>query len=94
VQGDHAQVWFSAHSAITRAAVESSSPGLRDLLGTQGFGQVSVDISQHSFQERAAYTQSYEWAAATDHEAAAAGPIAGTAGSMPRAAPGAIDAYA
>jgi flagellar hook-length control protein FliK len=94
VQGNHAQIWFSAHSAVTRAALESSSSGLRDLLGTQGFGQVSVDISQHSFQERTAYTQPYEWAAATDRGSAAAAPIAVTGGSSPRAAPGAIDAYA
>jgi flagellar hook-length control protein FliK len=94
VQGDHAQIWFSAHSAVTRAALESSSSGLRDLLGTQGFGQVSVDISQHSFHERAAYTQSYDWPATADLGPGASAPPAAASASRSRPAPGAIDAYA
>ena len=60
VTGDHAQVWMSTHSAVTRDALENSSPKLREMLGAQGFGQVSVDISQRSFQDRSAYSQPYE----------------------------------
>ena len=45
---------MTSHSAVTRDALESSSPKLREMLGAQGFGQVSVDISQRSFQERSA----------------------------------------
>jgi flagellar hook-length control protein FliK len=52
LQGGHAQVWMSSHSAVTRDALESSSPKLREMLGAQGFSQVSVDISQRSFQDR------------------------------------------
>ena len=52
LQGGHAQVSFSSHSAVTRDALESSSSKLREMLGSQGFSQVSVDISQRSFQER------------------------------------------
>jgi flagellar hook-length control protein FliK len=48
IQGGHAQVWLTSHSAVTRDALESSSQRLRDMLGAQGFGQVSVDISQRS----------------------------------------------
>ena len=61
VQGDHAQIWMTSHSAVTRDALESSSPKLREMLGAQGFGQVSVDISQRSFQERPSQAQSYDW---------------------------------
>ena len=60
VQGDHAQVWMSTHSAATREALESSLPRLREVLGAQGFAQVSVDISQRSFQERSANSLPYE----------------------------------
>ena len=60
VQGGHAQVWLSSHSAVTRDALESSSPKLREMLGSQGFSQVSVDISQRSFQERSPQSQAYE----------------------------------
>jgi flagellar hook-length control protein FliK len=52
VQGAHAQVAMSTHSAVTREALESSVPKLRDMLNSQGFTHVSVDISQRSFQER------------------------------------------
>jgi flagellar hook-length control protein FliK len=61
VQGGHAQVWLTSHSAVTRDALESSSQKLRDMLGAQGFGQVSVDISQRSFQERSPQAQPYDW---------------------------------
>ncbi len=54
VQGDKAQVWLSAHSVVTRDALEAAAPRLRDMLGSQGFAQVSVDVSQRSFQDRTA----------------------------------------
>ena len=60
LQGGHAQIWMSSHSAVTRDALESSAPKLREMLGSQGFGQVSVDISQRSFQERSPQPQAYE----------------------------------
>jgi flagellar hook-length control protein FliK len=59
VQGAHAQVAMSTHSAVTREALESSVPKLRDMLNSQGFTQVSVDISQRSFQERSTPSQPY-----------------------------------
>ncbi len=94
VQGDHAQVSMTAHSAVTRDALESSSPQLRESLSAQGFGQVSVDISQRSFQDRSAYTPTYERAPSSDR-ASAATPAASTAAtSTPRSALGALDAYA
>jgi flagellar hook-length control protein FliK len=93
VQGNHAQVWLTSHSAVTRDALESSSPKLREMLGAQGFGQVSVDISQRSFQERSTHPQPYEWTpSASGSTAIAAAPS--TAGSLPRASSGAVDAYA
>src|SRR6202035_144023 len=60
LQGGHAQVWFMSHSAVTRDALESTSPKLREMLGAQGFGQVSVDISHRSFQERSPHPKGYE----------------------------------
>ena len=91
VQGDHAQVWMSTHSAVTRDALESSVPKLREMLGAQGFGDVRVDISQRSFQERSAYAPPYEWVPPSDRAepSAAAAPNAAVRTSL-----GAVDAYA
>ncbi len=91
VQGNHAQVWMSTHSAVTREALESSLPKLRDMLGAQGFSQVSVDISQRSFQDRSPYSQPYERTPATERVPA---PVASMANQTPRASQGALDAYA
>jgi flagellar hook-length control protein FliK len=91
LQGGHAQVSFSSHSAVTRDALESSSEKLREMLGSQGFSSVSVDISQRSFQERSPQSQAYEAAPANRADAAvpAHAPL-----SMPRSASGLLDAYA
>jgi flagellar hook-length control protein FliK len=93
VQGDHAQVWLTSHSAVTRDALEASSPKLREMLGSQGFGQVSVDISHRSFQERSSQAQPYDWTPAANRGAPAAAPSS-AAVSMPRMSSGAVDAYA
>jgi flagellar hook-length control protein FliK len=93
VQGDHAQVWMTTHSAVTRDALESSSPKLREMLSAQGFGQVSVDISQRSFQDRSAYTPRYE-PTSTDRSALAAPAVASTTVTTPRTSLSALDAYA
>jgi flagellar hook-length control protein FliK len=87
VQGGHAQVWLTSHSAVTRDALESSSPKLREMLGSQGFGQVSVDISQRSFQERPPQAQTYD-------RIASAAPVSAAAASLSRISSGAVDAYA
>ncbi|MEP6547053.1 MAG: flagellar hook-length control protein FliK [Gammaproteobacteria bacterium] len=92
VQGDHAQVWLASHSAVTRDALESSSPKLREMLGSQGFGQVSVDISQRNFQDRSAHSQPYAWTPAASLSSAATMPVAAV--SPPRLSSGAFDAYA
>ncbi len=91
VTGDHAQVWMSTHSAVTRDALESSAPKLREMLGAQGFGQVSVDISQRSFQDRSAYAQPYE---SPVSEGSAAGASALPVAGRPRVSAGTLDAYA
>jgi flagellar hook-length control protein FliK len=93
VQGDHAQVWLTSHSAVTRDALEASSPKLREMLGAQGFGQVSVDISQRSFQERSSQAQPYDLTPAANRGASAASPSSAGA-SIPRMSSGAVDAYA
>ena len=93
VQGDKAQVWLSAHSVVTRDVLEASSSKLRDMLGSQGFAQVSVDISQRSFQERPAPTPRLDWTPAAVNSA----PDTMIPASDLRtrlAKPGALDAYA
>jgi flagellar hook-length control protein FliK len=92
LQGDHAQVWLVSHSAVTRDALQSSSPNLREMLGAQGFGQVSVDISQRDFQDRSAYAQPYERAPAAIRGSAPA--ISAVTATLPRLSSGAVDAYA
>ena len=92
VQGDHAQVWMTTHSAVARDALDASSPKLREMLNNQGFSQVSVDISQRSFQDRSAYVPPYQREQAGVRSAAAT--AAPTADSTPRSQLGALDAYA
>jgi flagellar hook-length control protein FliK len=94
VQGDHAQVSMSTHSAVTRDALQSSSSQLRDMLGAQGFGQVSVDISQRSFQDRSTYSPPYELASSSGRGAAAAPAVSSSAAAAPRGSLGVLDAYA
>ena len=91
LQGGHAQISFSSHSAVTRDALESSSANLKDMLGSQGFSSVSVDISQRSFQERSPQSQAYESAPSHSGNAAV---LAQTPVSMSRSASGLLDAYA
>jgi flagellar hook-length control protein FliK len=91
LQAGHAQVWLSSHSALTRDALESSSPKLREMLGSQGFAQVSVDISQRSFQERSPQSQVYEGASSISSSAPGA---AQAAVAVSRSASGLLDAYA
>jgi flagellar hook-length control protein FliK len=91
LQGGHAQVWLSSHSAVTRDALESSSPKLREMLGSQGFSQVSVDISQRSFQDRSPPSQAYEAMPSISGDAPG---LAQTSPSMSRTAIGLLDAYA
>jgi flagellar hook-length control protein FliK len=81
---------MSTHSAVTREALESSLPKLREMLGAQGFGQVSVDISQRSFQERSAHPQPYEWTPPAERAAVSA-PLSTTTS---RSSLGALDTYA
>lgn len=93
VQGDSAQVSLTTHSGVTRDALESSVPKLREMLGAQGFGQVSVDISQRSFQDRSASAQPYDWtpSSATNAPVAAVSAVSNPAS---RISSSAVDAYA
>lgn len=90
LQGGHAQVWLSSHSAVTRDALESSAPKLREMLGSQGFAQVSVDISQRSFQDRSPPSHAYEARPAISESPA----ILQASAAVSRAASGLLDAYA
>jgi flagellar hook-length control protein FliK len=90
LQAGHAQVWFTSHSAVTRDALESTTPKLREMLGAQGFGQVSVDISQRSFQERLPQPKGYAAVPGIGSKSGAAVQSPAVA----RAASGLLDAYA
>jgi flagellar hook-length control protein FliK len=91
VQGDQAQVSLTAHSAVTRDALELSSSKLREMLGAQGFAQVNVDISQRSFQERSTYAQPYDWTPSANGSVASASEATA---STSRASNSLLDAYA
>jgi flagellar hook-length control protein FliK len=92
IQGDHAQVWMASHSAVTRDALQDAAPHLREMLSSQGFAQVSVDISQRSFQERTPTAHAYEWNGESDGASRSA---SGSAASVTsRASSGILDAYA
>jgi flagellar hook-length control protein FliK len=93
VQGDHAAVWLMSHSAVTRDALESSSVKLREMLGAQGFAQVSVDISQRNFQERAPGSAPYD-DTRTANRNALPGTASAAAAGVARISTGALDAYA
>jgi flagellar hook-length control protein FliK len=91
VQGAHAQIAMSTHSAVTREALESSAPKLRDMLNAQGFTQVSVDISQRSFQERSAPELPYSRTSGGTRETA---PVSSSSAQVSRAPLGVLDTYA
>jgi flagellar hook-length control protein FliK len=92
VSGDQANVSFSAHNYLTRDALEQATPRLREMLGAQGFAQVNVSVSQHSFSERPPRPAPYEQPAG--RAAAPLADIAAAAVPQPRAAAGLLDAYA
>jgi flagellar hook-length control protein FliK len=94
VSAGHAQVWMTSHSAVTRDALESSSPKLREMLGAQGFGQVSVDVSQRSFQDRSGHAQPYQRMSAGDSGTSGGAAAAAIAGPAPRRSQGSLDTYA
>jgi flagellar hook-length control protein FliK len=85
---------MTTHSTVARDALESSSPKLREMLNAQGFSQVSVDISQRSFQDRSAYTPPYQRESAAVRSAAVTTAAPTIAASAPRSLQGALDAYA
>jgi flagellar hook-length control protein FliK len=93
VDGSRAQISLSAHSAMTCDALQSSAVRLREMLGAQGFAQVSVDVSQRSFQERGGQGQPVVWTP-TEEQAAAGRRSAETPPTAPRTSLGALDAYA
>jgi flagellar hook-length control protein FliK len=91
LQGGHAQISLSSHSAVTRDALEATSPKLREMLGSQGFSQVSVDISHRSFQDSSRQAQPYERLSAIGADSPA---VAQTSAAAARSASGLLDAYA
>jgi flagellar hook-length control protein FliK len=94
IEAGHAQVWMSSHNPATLDALQNSSPKLRDMLSSQGFQQVSVDVSQRSFQDSSSpYSQAQVWTPPAQSDATEVGgqPVL-TAPS--RVSLGVVDAYA
>jgi flagellar hook-length control protein FliK len=93
LQGSHAQVSFTSHSALTRDALESGAPKLREMLGSQGFGQVSVDVSQGSYQDRSAQSSPYQGSTVGARDSSIDA-VQSAPRSSARIATGVLDAYA
>jgi hypothetical protein len=85
---------MTTHSAVAREALQASTPQLREMLGSQGFGQVDVDISQRSFQDRSSYTPPYERMPTPEREVAVSSVTAGSSVRSTRTSAGGLDAYA
>ncbi len=92
IDAGHAQVWLTAHSAATVDALQQTSSKLRDMLSSQGFGQVSVDVSQRSFEDRSTHAEPYVWQGGAEPVMQA--PRDAPASWSPRSSSGALDAYA
>ena len=60
VSDGQANISFTSHSQATREALEAAAPKLREMLGGQGFANVSVDVSQQQFRERTPQSTRYE----------------------------------
>jgi flagellar hook-length control protein FliK len=92
IDAGHAQVWLTAHSAATVDALQQTSSKLRDMLSSQGFGQVSVDVSQRSFEDRSTHAEPYVWQGGAEPVMQA--PRDAPASWSPRSSSGGLDAYA
>jgi flagellar hook-length control protein FliK len=93
VEAGHAQVMLSAQNSATCDALQASSAKLKEML-SPGFAQVSVDVSQRSFQERSAYSQTYQWTPAADAEGDAVNTASAVHSNPAAAAARGLDAYA
>jgi flagellar hook-length control protein FliK len=78
---------------LTRDALESSAPKLREMLGSQGFGQVSVDVSQGSYQDRSAQSSPYQSSTAGARDSSVDA-VQSAPRSSARASTAVLDAYA
>jgi flagellar hook-length control protein FliK len=53
-------VAITTHCQVTREGPEAAALKLRDTLGQQGFGGVSVEVAQRQLQDRTPQTAAYE----------------------------------
>ena len=71
------------------------TPRLREMLGAQGFSQVSVDVSQRSFQDRGAYSPpAYAIASPGETGPTQAAAMTGAATRVSTVSASALDTYA
>jgi flagellar hook-length control protein FliK len=88
-----ANVSFTTHSHLTSEALQAAAPRLREVLSSQGYSSVNVDVAQQHFRERTPQQARYEpqpGPVATAPQAANRSAVRpGGAGGAPR-----LDAYA
>lgn len=91
-----ANISFTTHSHVTREALEAAAPKLREVMASQGYSSVNVDVSQQQFRDRSPQPGGYqpEWSASSLN-AAAPMAAAGRLGSRSATAAALrLDAYA
>ena len=91
-----ANISFTTHSHVTREALEAAAPRLREVMASQGYSSVNVDVSQQQFRDRSPQPGGYqpEWSASSLEVTA---PTAASGRLSPRLTPAAalrLDAYA
>jgi flagellar hook-length control protein FliK len=91
-----ANISFTTHSHVTREALEAAAPRLREVMASQGYSSVNVDVSQQQFRDRSPQPGGYqpEWSASSLEVTA---PAAASGRLSPRLTPAAVlrlDAYA
>lgn len=57
---DQAQISFTAQHAPAREALEAALPRLREMFAANGYSQVDVNVSQHSFAEQQRQAQGFD----------------------------------
>ena len=94
VSDGQTNVAFTAHSQVTREALEAAAPTLRAALNSHGFGNVNVDVSQQQFRDRAAQNSQYEPEFSFGAQAAQPVGATGAASAVRSAGLSRLDAYA
>ena len=95
---DQAQISFTAQHAPAREALEAALPRLREMFAANGYNQVDVNVSQHSFAEQQRQAQSFDARSSGgprgDEDDAMGAEVPAMAGRSTHLPSGAIDLFA